>query len=362
MPKTLRVLALPGDGIGPDVTVEALRVLEAAATLGGVQVQIEQAPIGGVAIDQLGSPGPPDTLAAARAADAVLLGAVGGPAWDHLPSADRPERGLLALRKALGVYANLRPARFFPALAGASPLRPELTEGADIVVVRELLGGIYFGEPRGLDGRRGFNTLVYGADEIERIGRVAFELARTRSGRLTSVDKANVLESMALWRQTMTELAADYPDVELDHLYVDACAMALVTRPRSFDVLVAGNLFGDIISDEAAALTGSLGMLPSASLGDGPGLFEPVHGSAPDIAGKGVANPLATILSVAMLLHHSAGRPDLARAVEAAVDRTLADGFRTGDIADAHAPPGQEIPVGTKAMADAVLARLELRP
>ncbi len=330
---TLRVLALPGDGIGPEVTVEALRVLHAAAASGGIGLEVSEARVGGVACDADGVPVTAEVLDLARAADAVLLGAVGGPAWDALPTERRPERGLLALRRAMGVYANIRPARFFPALASASPLRPEITAGADFVVVRELIGGIYFGEPRGVVDGRGANTMVYDRPSIERVGRVAFELARRRSGRLTSVDKANVLEVMALWRETISSLAADYPDVALDHQYVDACAMQLVTAPARFDVLVTGNLFGDILSDEAAALTGSLGMLPSASLGDGPGLFEPVHGSAPDIAGQGLANPLACILSVAMLLEHTAGRPDLARRVEAAVDAVLASGLRTADIA-----------------------------
>ncbi|MGM0577809.1 MAG: 3-isopropylmalate dehydrogenase [Myxococcota bacterium] len=361
---SLNLLVLPGDGIGPEVTEEALLVLERACAHAGVSVTREEAAFGGASLDAHGEPVTEQVLEKARAADAVLLGAVGGPKWDDLPSERRPERGLLRLRATLEVFANLRPARFFEALAGASPLRPELTRGVELLVVRELIGGIYFGEPRGIDAsgpgggpRRGVNTMVYDADEIRRIGRVAFEIARARSGRLTSVDKANVLEVMALWREVMTDLGeAEYPDVALEHLYVDNCAMQLVRDPRQFDVIVTGNLFGDIVSDEAAALTGSLGMLPSASLGQASALYEPVHGSAPDIAGKGAANPLAMILSVAMLLEHTLKRSDLARAVEASAEAALESGLRTADLASGA--EGERV-VGTREMGAAVLAALE---
>lgn len=356
--RELSLLVLPGDGIGPEVTAEALRVLHRVARQADVTLTISHGAFGGASLDAHGVPATDALLDLACGSGAVLLGAVGGPKWDALPSHLRPERGLLALRKAMGVYANLRPARFFDALADASPLKRALTEGVDLVVVRELTGGIYFGEPRGVfgsgDARRGVNTLAYSEMEIRRIGRVAFELAMRRDKRLTSVDKSNVLEVMALWREVMISLSAEYPEVTLDHLYVDNCAMQLVSGPRQFDVIVTGNLFGDILSDEAAALTGSLGMLPSASIGDGPGLFEPVHGTAPDIAGKGLANPLATILSVAMLVEHALGRRDLALAIERAVENTLSAGHRTGDIAR-----GGEKVIGTAAMGDAVLAELD---
>jgi len=314
--------------------------------------------MGGCAIDATGSPLPSATLAAAKASDAVLLGAVGGPKWDALPMAQRPERGLLALRSGLELFANLRPALLFKALAGASSLKAELVAGLDILIVRELTGGIYFGEPRGIDTvnglRRGFNTDVYDESEIARIGRVAFNLARQRGRRVCSVDKANVLEVTQLWRDVMKEVAADYPDVELTHLYVDNAAMQLVRRPKQFDVVVTGNMFGDILSDIAAMLTGSLGMLPSASLGsDGRGLFEPVHGSAPDIAGQGIANPLATMLSVGMMFRYSFGEPGVAARIDGAVERALDEGLRTADIASES--DGLRS-VGTTEMAEAVLA------
>lgn len=355
MTDTLRIVVLGGDGIGPEVTAEAVRVLEASAALGGFELRLQHVVFGGASIDAHEVPATDEALQAAREADAVLLGAVGGPAWDDVPTDRRPERGLLQLRAAMGVYANLRPAKAFAALADASPLRPELTRDVDLLVVRELIGGIYFGGPRGVDGDRGFNTMTYDVSEIRRVARFAFEAARKRSGHLTSVDKANVLEVQRLWRQTVTAMGAEYPDVRLEHQYVDAMAMHLVTRPGDFDVLVTGNLFGDILSDESAAITGSLGMLPSAALGDDAALYEPIHGSAPDIAGQGVANPLAAILSVAMLLEHTAGRPELARRVEAAVDTVLDRGLRTRELA--RGGDGEQV-VGTRAMGDAVLRAL----
>jgi 3-isopropylmalate dehydrogenase len=356
-----KILSIPGDGIGREVVPAALEVAHRAARRAGLSLVVEEALLGGVAIDQAGTPLPDATLAAARRADAVLLGAVGGPKWDALPAAKRPERGLLGLRAGLGLFANLRPALLFAPLAGASSLKPELVAGLDILIVRELTGGIYFGEPRGIEvvggERRGFNTEVYCEHEIDRIARVAFELARKRGRRLCSVDKANVLEATQLWREVVTRVAADYPDVSLSHMYVDNAGMQLVRAPKQFDVLVTTNLFGDILSDVAAMLTGSLGMLPSASLGaDGRGLYEPVHGSAPDIAGLGVANPLATILSVAMMFRYSLGAPSAADAIEAAVDAVLGAGYRTRDIADGA--PGQRL-VGTGEMTAAVLSALD---
>ncbi len=357
---THKLLILPGDGIGPEIVTEALKVLEALRCEFGLAVELENGLIGGAACDAGGSPLPDETLSLARSADAVLLGAVGGPQWESLPRERRPERGLLGIRAALELFANLRPAILYPQLAAASTLRPEVVAGLDLMIVRELTGGIYFGEPRGirtLEGgeRQGFNTLIYSETEIRRIGRVAFEAAIKRKRRLTSVDKANVLECSELWREVMMELAADYPQVELSHMYVDNAAMQLVRAPRQFDVVVTGNMFGDILSDAAAMLTGSIGMLPSASLDErGKGMYEPIHGSAPDIAGRGVANPLATILSVAMLLRHSLDEPELAGRVEQAVERVLEQGLRTADIA----AEGQRR-VGTAQMGDAVVAALQ---
>ena len=351
---SLRILWLPGDGIGPEVTHAARAVIDAVCDAADLPCQHDEALIGGAALDACGDPAPADVIDRALASDAVFLGAVGGPAWDALPPTQRPERGLLRLRAALGVYANLRPATFFAPLAAASPLRAELTRGVDFVVVRELIGGIYFGEPRGhRDDGRTVNTMAYSRAEIERVARVAFETARRRRGHLTSVDKANVLETMQLWRAVVTELHRDYPDVTLEHMYVDNAAMQLVTRPSRFDVIVTGNLFGDILSDAAAALTGSLGMLPSASLGDGPGLFEPIHGSAPDIAGRGIANPLAAILSAGLLLTHAAGRPDLGARIEQAVHAVLEAGHRTADL-------GASEPLSTQQMTDQVLRHLQI--
>jgi 3-isopropylmalate dehydrogenase len=356
----LDVLVLAGDGIGPEVTVQGLRVLELACKRGGIALQLQQGLFGGASIDQHGEPITTGTLDQALQADAVLLGACGGPKWDALPTERRPEKGLLALRAHMEVFANLRPAKLFAALADASPLKAERAKGFDFVVVRELVGGLYFGKPRYIEGeqgsRRGVNTMTYTESEIRRIGRVAFETARRRNKKLTSVDKANVLEVMALWREVMTALGKEYPDVKLDHLYVDNCAMQLILRPTDFDVLVTENMFGDILSDLAAAATGSIGLLPSAALGDKCALYEPVHGSAPDIAGQGKANPLAAIMTVAMLLEHTAKRADLARAVNDAVEAVLAAGLRTADLARA----GERVS-GTVAMGDAVLAEVQRR-
>ena len=354
------ILVIPGDGIGAEIMPHAVRVLEAL----DVGCEFSYAEMGGCAIDRHGTPLPPATLAAAKSADAVLLGAVGGPQWDDLPMEQRPEKGLLGLRSGLDLFANLRPALTFAPLAEASSLKAERVAGLDILIVRELTGGIYFGEPRGVTvdngGRRGFNTLVYDEREIGRIARVAFDLAAKRNGRLTSVDKANVLEVTQLWRDVVREVHAEYPQVELDHLYVDNAAMQLVREPKQFDVIVTGNMFGDILSDVAAMLTGSLGMLPSASLnGQGQGMYEPVHGTAPDIAGRNVANPLATILSAAMMLRYSLGEPAAAERVEAAVEAVLTEGLRTADIMAGAAAEAGLRQVGTDAMADAVIAALD---
>ncbi|MEM8930302.1 MAG: 3-isopropylmalate dehydrogenase [Acidobacteriota bacterium] len=330
---TVRLVSLPGDGVGPEVTTAALRVLDAVAAIEGFTVAVEEHLVGGAAIDATGSPLPDATLDACRRADAILLGAVGGPKWSDPNAPVRPEQGLLALRRELGLFANLRPVQVQPALRAAAPLRPELLDGVDLLVVRELTGGIYFGERREEVDGVAHDTMTYSAAEIERVARVAFEAARRRGGRLLSVDKANVLASMRLWRRTVEQLADDYPDVELEHGLVDSVAMRLVTAPASFDVVLAGNLFGDILSDEAAVLAGSLGLLPSASLGsDGPGLYEPVHGSAPDIAGQGVANPIAAVLSVALMLRHSLDRPQAATRIDRAVETALDRGVRTADL------------------------------
>jgi len=354
----MKILVLPGDGIGPEITAEAVRVLK---TL-GLSCEIEEALLGGCAVDATGDPYPEATRKLAREADAVLLGAVGGPKWDNLPREQRPERGLLGIRKELGLFANLRPALLYPELANASTLKPEVVSGLDILIVRELTGDIYFGQPRGIETRRvdgveqrvGFNTMIYTESEIRRIARVAFEAARKRRRRVCSVDKMNVLECTQLWRDVVSETARDYPDVELSHMLVDNAAMQLVRNPQQFDVMVTGNMFGDILSDEAAMLTGSIGMLPSASLdANNKGLYEPCHGSAPDIAGKGVANPLATILSAAMMLRYTFNLQEAAERIEHAVKQVLAQGFRTADIYE----PGMKR-VGTREMGDAVLAAL----
>ncbi len=354
----MKIAVLPGDGIGPEVVAEALKVLRALEPA-GLQLEFAHADVGGIAVDRHGDPLPPATLELARASAAVLFGAVGAPRYDNAPRPLRPEQGLLRLRKELGLFANLRPAKIFPGLAAASALKPEVVEGLDILIVRELTGDIYFGQPRGirtLDSgeREGFDTMRYRESEIRRIAHVAFAAARGRGRRLCSVDKANVLETTQLWREIVSEVGRAYPDVELSHMYVDNAAMQLVRDPRQFDVIVTGNMFGDILSDEASALTGSIGMLPSASLDEHQkGLYEPIHGSAPDIAGKGLANPLATILSAAMMLRHSLRREDLARRIEAAVEAVLRSGLRTADLARAG-----ETPAGTGAMGDAVAAAL----
>ena len=356
--KTIAIL--PGDGIGPEIIAEAIKLLEVLQANFGLDVQLEQALVGGAAIDATGQPLPAETLALAKQADAVLLGAVGGYKWEQLDIAIRPEKGLLGLRSELELFANLRPALLFPELASASTLKAEVVDNLDLLIVRELTGGIYFGQPRGvrtLDGgeRQGFNTLVYTETEIERIARVAFESAEKRHKRLCSVDKANVLESTELWREVVTAVSKDYPDVELSHMYVDNAAMQLVREPKQFDVIVTTNMFGDILSDLASQLTGSIGMLPSASLdANNKGMYEPIHGSAPDIAGKNVANPLATILSVAMLLRYSFNNETFAERIENAVSKVLQDGLRTQDISSENTKL-----VTTSEMGDAVVAAIK---
>jgi 3-isopropylmalate dehydrogenase len=350
----MKICVLPGDGIGPEITAEAVRVLKAL----DLKMEMEEALLGGCAIDAAKDPFPEATRKLAKAADAVLLGAVGGPQWDNNPRELRPERGLLRIRKDLGLFANLRPAILYPELANASTLKPEVVAGLDILIVRELTGDIYFGQPRGIETRNGerfgFNTMHYTESEIRRILRVAFDAAKKRNKKVCSVDKMNVLECTQLWRDVANEVAKEYPDVELTHMLVDNAAMQLVKNPKQFDVMVTGNMFGDILSDEASMLTGSIGMLPSASLDEkNKGLYEPSHGSAPDIAGKGVANPLATILSAAMMLRYTFNLEAEAQRIEGAVKKVLAQGFRTGDIYE----PGMK-KVGTKEMGDAVLAAL----
>jgi len=355
---TVRIAVLPGDGIGQEVTVEAVRVLHSVAKATGLGFEFEQGLIGGSAIDAAGTPLPAATLDLVRKAQAILFGAVGGPKWDHLPQEQRAERGLLALRKELDLFANLRPARCFPMLVDASPLKRSVVDGTDIMVIRELTGGLYFGEPRGVertaDGARAVNTMVYTTREIERVARVGFDVARKRRKHLTSVDKANVLVVSTLWREVVTRVAKDYPDVTLDHVLVDNCAMALVHKPTQFDTIVTENTFGDILSDEAAILAGSMGMLPSASLGGSVGLYEPVHGTAPDIAGQGIANPIAAILSSAMLLRYSLNMEKDADRVDQAVLRVLDAGHRTADIAAAGARPR-----GTREMGDLIVREVE---
>ena len=359
-----RIAVLPGDGIGVEVMAPAVEVMRRAAADAGLSLEVDEALVGGVAIDAHATPLPDATLELARAADAVLLGGVGGPKWDDLPMTERPERGLLGLRSALDLFANLRPALLFPALAEASSLKSELVAGLDILILRELTGGIYFGEPRGVrveeNERVGFNTYIYSESEIARIARVAFDLARRRAGRVCSVDKANVLEVTQLWRDVVNEVHADYSDVELSHMYVDNAGMQLVRNPKQFDVVVTGNMFGDILSDVAAMLTGSLGMLPSASLAaTGQGLYEPVHGTAPDIAGTDAANPLAMILSVAMAFRYSLDCAEAGERIERAVDAVLADGFRTRDILGPGGAGEGEREVGTIEMGERVLAAME---
>ena len=354
----MKIAVLPGDGIGPEIITEALKVLSALRS-DGLKIETEQAPLGGAAYDQFGQPYPEFTQKLVRAADAVLLGAVGGPQYDTLDRPLRPERGLLAIRKDLGLFANLRPAIVYPELANASTLKPEVVAGLDIMIVRELTGDIYFGQPRGMrineqGEREGFNTMLYSESEVRRIAHVAFGIAQKRNRKLCSVDKANVLETTEFWKEIMNEVAKEYPDVQLSHMYVDNAAMQLVRNPRQFDVMVTGNIFGDILSDEASMLTGSIGMLPSASLdANNKGLYEPSHGSAPDIAGKNLANPLATILSAAMMLRYNFNEEAAARRVEEAVQKVLRQGYRTGDIFE----PGMTR-VSTTQMGDAVVAAL----
>ncbi|MBT3032222.1 MAG: 3-isopropylmalate dehydrogenase [Candidatus Thiodiazotropha sp. (ex Lucina pensylvanica)] len=353
------ILVLPGDGIGPEIVSEAVKVLAVLRDDFGLDVDLDEALVGGAAIDATGRPLPDATLDLAREADAILLGAVGGPKWEALDISIRPEKGLLGLRSELNLFANLRPAILYPQLAAASSLKADIVAGLNIMIVRELTGGIYFGQPRGVreldrGERQGFNTLVYSESEIERIAAVAFDIARKRGSRLCSVDKANVLESTELWREVVTRVGEAYADVELSHMYVDNAAMQLVKWPKQFDVMVTTNMFGDILSDCAAMLTGSIGMLPSASLDEqGKGMYEPIHGSAPDIAGQGTANPLATILSVAMMLRYSLDEPAMADRIEHAVDRVLDDGLRTADIMSEGMTE-----VSCESMGDAVVSAL----
>jgi 3-isopropylmalate dehydrogenase len=357
----MKIAVLPGDGIGPEIMQQAVKVLTALNS-DGLKIDTEFAPVGGAGYDAAGDPLPPATLQLVRQADAVLFGAVGGPKYDTLERRLRPEQGLLRLRKELGLFANLRPAVLYPELAGASTLKPEVVAGLDIMILRELTGDIYFGQPRGrrtnaAGESEGFDTMLYSVAEIERIARVGFEIARKRNRRLCSVDKANVLDTSILWREVVSGLAKDYPDVELSHMYVDNAAMQLVRAPKQFDVIVTGNMFGDILSDEASMLTGSIGMLPSASLdAHSKGLYEPIHGSAPDIAGRDAANPLGTILSAALMLRYTFNQEAAAARIEAAVRRVLADGIRTGDIYQEGCRK-----VGTAQMGEAVVAALAHR-
>jgi 3-isopropylmalate dehydrogenase len=356
MPKSGAVAILPGDGIGPEVTAQAVRVIEKLNAAFGSDFQCNTAPVGGAAYELQGHPLPPETLQLARQSDAILFGSIGGPKWENIDRELRPERGLLKLRSELGLFANLRPALLFSELASASTLKPEVVSGLDIMIVRELTGGIYFGQPRGIKEeadktRTGFNTMVYHESEIRRIAHTAFKVARQRDKRVCSVDKANVMEVSELWREVLTEVASEYPDVFLSHMYIDNACMQLVREPKQFDVIVTTNLFGDILSDAASMLTGSIGMLPSASLdANNKGMYEPVHGSAPDIAGQNVANPLATILSVAMMLRTTFENVSLADKVDDAVRKVLADGLRTSDIAGVGEPT-----VSTSEMGDAVV-------
>jgi len=356
---TRKIAVLPGDGIGPEIVAEAVKVIECLRDNHGFDVSLEEGLVGGAAIDATGGPLPSETLAMSKNADAILLGAVGGYKWESLDIAIRPEKGLLGLRSEMALFSNLRPAILYPQLASASTLKEDVVSGLDIMIVRELTGGIYFGQPRGireLEGgeKQGFNTLIYKESEIERIGRSAFEIAQKRNKRLCSVDKANVLECTELWREVMDRISADYPDVELSHMYVDNAAMQLVRAPKQFDVMVTTNMFGDILSDCAAMLTGSIGMLPSASLdANGKGMYEPIHGSAPDIAGQNIANPIATILSVAMMLRYTFGESSMADKIEKGVNSVLDKGYRTADIYT----DGMK-KVGTREMGDAIVSAL----
>lgn len=357
MKKHFKIAVLPGDGIGPEIVDSALKVLDVVAKKYGLTFEYKFGLVGGAAIDETGDPLPPETLKICKESDAILFGAVGGEKWDNLPTDKRPEKGLLRIRKELELFANIRPARAYEPLLDASPLKPEIIKGVDLVVLRELTGDVYFGEPRGREVRNGervgYNTMIYYEHEVKRIAKLAFELARNRRKKVTSVDKANVLEVSGLWREVVNEVHADYADVELEHMYVDNCAMQLIRRPRDFDVIVTGNIFGDIISDEAGALTGSLGMLPSASIGERYAFYEPIHGSAPDIAGKGIANPIATILSAAMMLEITCKIPEAARDIEMAIEKALEDGYRTGDIWS----PGTKM-VNTAEMTEEIIKRI----
>ena len=357
MKKHFKIAVLPGDGIGPEIIDSALKVLDVISKKYGITFEYKHGLVGGAAIDETGDPLPPETLKICKESDAVLFGAVGGEKWDNLPTDKRPEKGLLRIRKELELFANIRPAKAYTPLLSSSPLKEEVIKGVDLVVLRELTGDVYFGEPRGREIRNGervgYNTMIYYEHEIKRIAKVAFEMARNRRKKVTSVDKANVLEVSGLWREVVNEVHADYADVELEHMYVDNCAMQLIRRPKDFDVIVTGNIFGDIISDEAGALTGSLGMLPSASIGERYAFYEPIHGSAPDIAGKGVANPIATILSAAMMLEITCKLPEAARDIERAVEKVLEDGYRTADIWS----PGTK-KVNTVEMTEEIIKRL----
>ena len=353
-----RIAVLSGDGIGPEIMPQAVRVLETIGQVCGQTFELTSAQVGGAAIDATGFPLPEETLALAKSSDAVLLGAVGGPKWEGLEYERRPERALLGLREQLGLFANLRPAKMYSSLIEASSLKPEVVEGIDVLVVRELTGGIYFGKPKGIEktatGHRGFNTEVYTTEEIRRIAEVAFQAAKKRRGLVHSIDKANVLESSELWRREVIKVHEDFPDVELRHMYVDNCAMQLVRYPKQFDVIVTTNLFGDILSDEAAMLTGSIGMLPSASVGSTVGMFEPIHGSAPDIAGKNLANPIGMIASVAMMLTYSCQLPQEAQLIETAIQKTLEQGYRTKDVEGS----GTTL-LGTREMGDQIIKQLK---
>lgn len=355
--KQIKLAVLPGDGIGPEVVREALKVVNKIADARGIAVETTEGLVGGAALDAVQIPLPEETLQMCKSSDAVILGAVGGPEWESNPQHLKPEQALLKLRKELGLFANIRPAKIYPALISASTLKPEVIREIDLVVLRELTGGIYFGEPKGMkteNGERvGFNTLIYSTPEIERIARAAFEMAMKRRKMVTSVDKANVLDSSQLWREVVTDVAKDFPQVTLNYLYIDNCTMQLIRAPQQFDVIVTGNMFGDILSDEAAMLTGSIGMLPSASLGTDAAMYEPVHGSAPDIAGQDVANPIATIDSVAMMFKYSFDMPTEAAAIEKSISQVLDAGFRTKDIME----PGQQL-VSTTEMGDRILAAL----
>lgn len=348
-----KIVSIPGDGIGPEVVAGAVAVMQQLSKKHGFEIQIEEHPFGGASYDLHGEMLTDVTLEACRNCDAVLLGAVGGPKWENLPHEHKPEAALLKIRKELGLFANLRPAKVYDALIDASSLKADVVRGTDFVVFRELTGGIYFGQPRGFDATKGWNTMVYEGYEVERIARLAFEAARKRKGRVMSIDKANVLEVSQFWRNVVLEIHKDFADVELSHMYVDNAAMQIVRNPKQFDVIVTGNLFGDILSDIAGMITGSLGMLPSASIGTKHALYEPIHGSAPDIAGQNKANPIATIASVAMMFEHSFHTPEIAREIEQAIETTLAAGLRTADIANLGDPV-----VSTTAMTEAIVNRL----